>query len=372
MLDDNSFQTFVYNNILWRAKPGAPTTLQKSLDWGANWIDLKSNFTYNVGDIIVFENGNILVEQDPDSDSTVGSTQPSSLYLSTDGGITFGGSPVLTMSNAGSLFFFSYDVKGNTAFIGEYGKYDAVYVYRTVNGGVSFDIVFTHPTSGSLSSHIHRVYMDKWVDGLVFVSLGDNSGNRGVYYTTNNGGTWTRIISATSWQPTWIDSNRTYVFFGEDGGGTNGAIHRALKSKIIAGTFVQAADYETVYEATEDTRGNFEEVSWYAGAVDDGGRIYFGSLSYGQDSTFNGGDSLLLFSDDDGDNWEILATYNALSGSTSHGCTFLSKQQRDGKLYMTVNQVGGATRDVLTINTLLLGDRIRSSGRIKSGTRIKS
>ena len=110
---------FRYNDVLWSSKPSNVKILQKSTDNGANWTDLKT-FNYNVGMIIVTADGSVLVEQDADNDaSTTTSTTASSLYRSTDGGVTFGGSPVLTYTNAGGLWPFSFDVKDNTVYYRE-------------------------------------------------------------------------------------------------------------------------------------------------------------------------------------------------------------------------------------------------------------
>lgn len=155
-LSGRTTYVFQYNNVLWSSKPSNVKVLQKSTDWGVTWTDLKT-FTYNVGMIIVTADGSVLVEQDADNDaSTTTSTTASSLYRSTDGGVTFGGSPVLTYTNAGGLWPFSFDVKDNTVLVAEYGKYNAPYVYKSTDSGATWTTIFTHPANGTSSTaHIH-------------------------------------------------------------------------------------------------------------------------------------------------------------------------------------------------------------------------
>lgn len=347
-LSGRTTYVFQYNNVLWSSKPSNVKVLQKSTDGGATWTDLKT-FIYNVGMIIVTADGSVLVEQDADNDaSTTTSTTASEFYRSTDGGVTFGGSPVLTFTNAGGAFPFSFDVKDNTIILAEYGKYNAPYVYKSTDSGATWSTIFTHPDNGtSATAHIHEVHIDTQVADLYYVSHGDNSGSRGIWYTLNGGTNWTRLTASTDWQPTSIVDNGTYVFFGQDSFHGGSKIHRVLKSKITGGTFVQATDFVEVYSAINDTRGNYAYVSYYAGGIDNNGIIYFGALSYGANNSVNNEDALLVASADDGENWYIIRNYSVLPTS-SVGCTFIAKIGNDNKLYITNN---GTTRSAQAIDT---------------------
>ena len=232
--------------------------------------------------------------------------------------------------------------------VAEYGKYNAPYVYKSTDSGATWSTIFTHPDNGtSVTAHIHAVHIDRTVANLYYVSHGDNSGSRGIWYTLDGGSNWTRLTATTDWQPTSIVSNGTYVFFGQDSFSGGSKIHRVLKSKITGGTFVQATDFVEVYSAINDTRGNYAYVSWYAGGIDNLGYIYFGALSYGLTNSVNNEDALIVVSPDEGTNWYILQNYSVLPTS-SVGCTFIAKVGSDNKVYITNN---GTARSVQTIDS---------------------
>lgn len=286
--------------VLYSRKSADTTILQKSTDFGSSWSDVY-DFTYNVGIVIVTANGNILVGQKSDSDFFA--DPPAQLYLSTDGGSTF--NSVLTLTSGG-FESFSYDVYGDTVFVGEYGKYNATHAYRSTDGGANWSTVFTHPVDGSSTVHIHKLHIDNVTPTTIYLSAGDSTPAKGIWYSTDNGDTWSVI--SRSHQPTWMETDSDYLFLGED---LEGKIHRIAKSRLSEGD----AALEEVYNAQQDGRGSFGNISFYSGGTTDDGNdpngvIIFGGVAYGVNSSQNNTkDAPLVASVDQGKTWGLIQSF---------------------------------------------------------------
>jgi hypothetical protein len=309
---------YYYNNALWRKKSANTKILQKSID-GTNWSDVYT-FTFNVGVVIVCANGNILVSQKSDDNWFV--DPPAQLYLSTDGGVSF--NSVLTYTSGG-FESFSYDVYQNTVFVGEYGKYNALNVYRSTDGGANWTTVFTHPVDGSATVHIHKVYIDNVTPTTIYISTGDETAAKGVWYSSDNGATWA-AISRNTHQPTWLVADDTYLYLGED---LEGKIHRIKKTNFALGD----SAIETVYDAQTDPRGSFGNLSFYGGAYDNG-IIFFGGVAYGRNDIHNNNkNAVLIASTDKGDSWAIVKQYGSAAAASS-GPSVFSKLSDAGLFYV--------------------------------------
>lgn len=314
---------YYYNNALWRKKSANTKILQKSVDHGANWSDIYT-FDFTVGIIIVTANGNILVSQDSDDDTFT--SPPSELFLSTDGGTTF--NSILTLATGG-FASWSFDVYQNTVFVGEYGEYNSLHVYRSTDGGATWSTVFTHPVDGSATVHIHKVHIDNIIPTTIYISTGDNTAAKGIWYSTNNGNTWT-AISRNLHQPTWMETDDTYLYLGQD---LEGTISRIAKSRFAEGNDA----IETVYDGPLDPRGTFANLSFYSGAYDaDNDIIYFGAVGYGQNHSSNNRDSVLLASIDHGESWAVLKRYSRHPTAAS-GPAVISKKSDQGLFYVKTN-----------------------------------
>lgn len=353
LVEDRNSRIYYWNGTLWSRSITSASTLQKSTDEGATWTNL-ATLTYSIEHPLVTEDGSVIVGQDPDNDYFAGgSVSRLQLYKSSDGGVVFGGVPVKSFSQGG-MAPWSFSIKGNTIYVGEYGEYNAVYVYKSTDSGATWSTVFTHPAPTSGTSHIHKVYQDPYVDNMVYVSYGDNDGNRGLQYSLDGGDTWSIITE--SYQPTQVVADSEYLYIGEDVH-AGGNIVRISKSKLINDTYTEGSDYETVYTASADTRGNFGNIAFYGCGIDSYGNLYFGGVTYG--SSHGGGNNkngLLITSGDYGESWNILEVYPTIGGSTVHGPTYFSEETSSGYIYMFV---GGVDR-VYRINTSLVNRYLNS------------
>lgn len=319
LLPSTAHTLYAYKN-LYRRKTSNIRTLQVSDDNGYTWSDMYT-FDYNVGVVIETDNA-ICVSQDP-ADS-FWSDPPAEIWRSTDGGTSF--SKVLTFEKGG-LVSFSYDVRANTVYLGEYGEYNSTKVYKSSDGGATWSTVFTHPVDGSSTAHIHAVHIDNFNSERVFVSYGDGSLAKGISWTEDGGSTWSTLTR--NHQPTWIETSAKHVFFGED---LEGTISRIAKSDLSLGDDA----YETVYVAQTDDRGDFADLSFYSGGSDSNGTIYFGGISYGEAHGSNNKDAVLVGTANEGETWSLIKQYER-NPTSSSGPAFITDQTSDGKLYIKNN-----------------------------------
>lgn len=335
---DNS--VYAYGGVLYSRKSANNAILQKSVDFGDNWTDVHT-FDNNVGIVVVCANGNILVGQK--TDSSFFTDPPAELHLSTDNGASFAES--LTLASGG-FESFSYDVYQDTVFVGEYGKYNSLCVYRSIDGGSSWQTVFTHPVDGSATVHIHKVHIDKVTPSTIYISAGDGAAAQGVWCSVDNGDNWSAITR--SHQPTWIETDASYVYFGED---LEGKIHRIAKSRFADGETA----VEAVYDAQTDGRGSFGNLSFYSGATDNYGNIYFGGVAYGMDSVQNNTkDAALVVSHDQGKTWALIQSF-LRQRSVSSGFSVMSKVQSNDIIYVrTSNSSTVQKLDTGHVNDLLV------------------
>jgi len=311
----------VYDDVLFRAKNDNLKILEKSVDLGDNWTPLYT-FDMNVGAIVVAQNGNILVSQD--SDGYWDDTIKTQWWLSDDGGATF--SSVLTYATGG-VAAWSFDVKGNEIVVSEYGTYGSIYVYYSNDGGATWSTIFTHPNPAAGSVHIHKVLFDPYLDDTIYVSNGDESAVRGVWYTQNNGSSWGQIPYH---QPTWIEVDETYMYLFGD---LTGKLHRILKTDVFAGTY--NVSQSIVYDTTQDPEGEYASISFYSGRIV-GDYIFAGGVAYGENYASNNKDAPLLVSWDQGEHWRVVREYPR-QATVSSGASFISKPTSSGIVYIRNN-----------------------------------
>lgn len=307
---------YVYNDILWSKKSSNTKILQKSIDWGENWTDVYT-FDNNVGIIIVTLDGTILVGQKTSDNLYI--DPPAEIYRSTDDGKTF--SSVLTLSNGG-FGTWSFDVYQNTIFVGEYGKYNALHVYKSIDSGKTWSTSFTHPIDGSVTVHIHKIHIDNVTPTTIYVSVGDGTAAKGVWYSLDNGVIWSELLR--NHQPTWIETDTTYIYLAED---LEGVIHRIPKNNLT--------NIETVYDASTDSRTSLGNLSFYSGRTDpSNGLLLFGGVSYGLNDTHNNNrNAILIASIDQGANWVAVNIYNAYPTAET-GPAFISTKGSNDLFYI--------------------------------------
>lgn len=316
----DSETVYVYDDVLFRRKNENNKVLQRSTDLGSSWTDLYT-FTDNVGVVVRTANGNIIVSQDADGYWAEGSK--ATIWLSTNGGTTFS---LVHTFEMGGVAQWSHDVKGNEVIFGEYGSYDSTKAYYSGDGGATWTTCFTNPaTSGDI--HIHKVLFDPYLDNTIYISGGDGTAPKGIWYTRNNGTDWTKITSSD--QPTWMEVDETYAYFFGD---LTGEIRRVQKTALFSGTF----DINMVYTTRLDTEVDSAKVSFYGGRMV-GSYIFAGGVAYGEDNTSgNNEDSALLVSWNQGANWRVVKSYTR-NQSSSSGASFLSRPTSSGIIYVTTN-----------------------------------
>lgn len=312
---------FYYNQALWRAAADE-VTLQKSVDGGKSWTDLYK-FPYKVEQIIVTAQGKILVPQDPDNNYW---QEPAALiYRSSDGGKNF--VPVLKLK-IGGVASWSFDVKGEEILLSEYGAYGSGHVFYSADGGANWKMILTLPSEILPFAHVHKVLFDPYLNGVYYVSNGDLEKNMRVWFTKDGGNSW-QIITDQA-QPTWLEANQNYLFLFGD---LTGQIQRISKADLLRG----GMNIETVYDATQDPRGQFGKLSFYSGAMDKQGNIFAGGVAYGKKDTHeNNQDAVLLGSFDSGASWQIIKTFPGFEEIAS-GPSFMSHESNDEKIYLKMS-----------------------------------
>lgn len=321
VLSGISGTVYCYGNVLYNRNPANPKQLRKSLDGGLSWINLGILTAQNIGVVIECANGNILVSQDAD----YWADPPGEWWTSTDGGMTF--TKTLTYAKGG-IAQWSYDVKGNEVVVGQYGQYDSKNVYYSSDGGLTWSLIFTQPEATNGSIHIHAVHFDQYLANTIYVSSGDSSPVKGIWYTRNNGSSWTKITDRH--QPTFMLATATYLFLFED---LEGRIHRIDKTALFAGSFT----YKKVYTHSLETEAELGKLSFYAAGVDLNGNIYAGGVAYGESNTANNNlDAALLVSWNSGADWRVVKSYPR-NPTTSSGPAAIAKVSNAGILYIGTN-----------------------------------
>lgn len=314
---------YCYNDVYYRRVIANPKLLQKSTDNGVTFTDLYT-FANDIEHLMVLENGTMIVATN--ATNYWGDT-PSEIYRSTDNGVIF--TKVFTLA-IGGVASWSFDFKGTTIFIAEYGKYNSTHLYRSIDSGATWTTSFTHPVNGSTQVHLHKVHIDNFIDNLVFLSSGDDALSRGVWYSRDNGATWNKIPNFDH-QPTWIESSKNYVFFMED---LEGAIHRISKQDLLAGDF---NNIEKVYDSLLDKRGDFGPVSFYCGRLDSFGNVYAGGVTYGKQSANDNKKSApCLVTKNEGKTWELLKL-NLPEEVFSSGISYITKENSRKQIVMRDN-----------------------------------
>lgn len=307
---------------LWTGSPADPSILQKSTNGGISWTSVY-DFADVLKIVIEFSDGTLLVSTDPNDSFT---DPTAKWWQSTDGGLTF--TNTLTYSTGG-VQPWSFAYSGNTVLVGEYGKYNSPTVHKSTDKGATWSTCFTHPRQAlSATMHIHKLYINPANSSQMWMSVGDGSPARGIWYSTDSGSNWTEFDKY--YQPTWLEIKGDKLIVYSDG---DGMIFRTSVSQVLAATQV----LQPVYYAPDDTAGDFGTVSFYCGAVTSNGLIFAGGVAYGVNSgNTNDKDAMLLVSVDDGASWKVVKTY-ARNATSSSGPSYISKESPSGLLYVKNN-----------------------------------
>ena len=117
----------------------------------------------------------------------------------------------------GKRFLFLCLARGNDILFGEYfGNKDreAIHIYRSTDGGRSFEIDHTFPAK--TVRHIHGVFCDPYTDSL-WVTTGDTNGESGIWFTKDRIENLKIVISGNQQtRAIQLLFTESHVYFGSD------------------------------------------------------------------------------------------------------------------------------------------------------------
>ncbi len=200
--------TFLNENIGWMLWEGAPATLWRTVDGGANWENSSFGTSSWIGEILFTS---------PDSGWACGSG--GIVKATTDGGQSWVTQNISTTNYVADLYFV--DSKEGWV-VGGYGGGNA-FIRHTDNGGLTWTVQ-TPPVSNHLQQVFFLNNMDGWAAGL-----------GGVVHRTNDGGVTWESVAGLPYLPKdilmvtptlgWIAAGRDYeqggqgyIYKTEDGG----------------------------------------------------------------------------------------------------------------------------------------------------------
>lgn len=216
----------------------------------------------------------------------------SALYKSTDGGQTW--TKVLDLSSLGDAAVapqgMTEDGSGNLYTSIYSSTYYNPLVYMSTDTGNTWTNIsasaWANPPSGL--RHVHYVYYDPFRQTL-FANVGDTPAVDELYYSTNNGTTWTAWPSLTGIQATSMVSDAQYIYYWRDD--TDHGIERATTA---GGTLTHVC-----------TNTNTNDVSWIAQRDGAGNIIFMGYYE-------------ILISRDQGNSWYVGPNVYALNSNTQN------------------------------------------------------
>lgn len=275
-----------------------PDGIYRSTDGGANWTKTQAYSTGGFYDLVyVDQAGNIFVA-DHDGDAS------GNIYRSTDDGATW------DVVHTGTQPFsqgFTEKPSSNVRFFGEYDPTAAVNnpdLYKSTDGGATWSVVYTFTGS----RHIHVCKMDPYTSRL-YVSCGDAAGESGIWYSDDDGASFTAIAAAAGMKPTSIVFGDGYRLFGSDG---TYNIHKTTDDATVTEVWAGDGDQSMFFSAT--TVGTTHYFTGSANKV--------------------GSRPLVLYTADGGATW-VRIHQETPAEALNDGTWYLSPNSLDGGIYGT-------------------------------------
>lgn len=262
---------------------GYMRSLFRSDDYGNYWEQVYL-FDQAIEAIHIMHDGTILVSI---SNGRWLEDADSKIMRSVDGGKSF--EPVLRLESGAAYMWNIASDDDGYVFVSEYGYKDlpnnSRRIYRSKNYGDSWEIVYEPEEMDGIHNHI--INIDNNDSNIIYQVVGDNE--KHILRSIDRGRTWESILSG--YHPTSVIQIEDNIFWGLD---------NSPKSGIIK--------YNTM---TEEWGYAFETPKPYSGSiyhmlyVND--VIYAGLLSYSDPSNY--WDGSIFISRDQGNTWEIFATW---------------------------------------------------------------
>jgi len=248
-------------------------------------------------------------------DDDDGSGSGSAYVLRTsDGGATYGQVAKLTAADAsgGEYFGCSVAIDGDTIVVGAYGEFystGAAYVFRTTDGGITYDQVAKLTASDVPTGD--RFGVSVAIDGDTVV-IGTSYGEAAYVFRTNNGGaTYDQVVKLTASDPATLDSFGRSVAID----GNTVVVGDYYKSSGIGAVYVfRTLDGGATYvEVAKLTATNAQIYDYFGFSVAiDGDTVVVGV--YGDDDAGAASGSAYVFRTTDGG-----ATYAQVAKLTASG-----------------------------------------------------
>ena len=237
-----------------------------------------------------------------------GTTQPASVWVSNPEKTVFTKTHEAHALGVRYDRYWGHDSHGNIVVLSEYGAQGvATRAYLSVDYGVTWREIFdlSEHVSEPSSAHIHSICYDPWWS-RIWVSTGDTSTCRGIWYSDNWGDTWVRVTN--QYQPTSIIAMENCILFGADGlPGGIWRINRERKNKVLTTEDIQIA---YIPEAHPETLNNLRLLATTFNRKDYNSPVYTSwqfQFSAGGVST----DSGLIIATKDGYNfYEVFKDWN--------------------------------------------------------------
>lgn len=292
------------------ASAGGGRVLVRSEDRGVTWRRLW-DFGKTIQAVHLTPRGVLLVGA---GDKGWERVTDAELFRSVDGGVTF--SSVLKVRSGYIRFWSLASDDDGYVFASEYGYKDlpdnARRIYRSADDGRSWSVVYAPPEAAGY--HNHRLLIDRRNPNMVFLSVGDGPNSR-IIRSADRGDTWQTLVSGIN--PTGVYQADDYLVWG-------------LDNYPRAGMVLVDPD-------TGAGVGGFEPPDPYYGSAYDlleaDGVLYTGLLSYYWEIQW--WDGSLWISRDQGQNWELWATWPKVPGQ-GIGFYKFSRSGPDGYVYVTL------------------------------------
>jgi len=206
--------------------------IYRSTNGGANWTKVQAYSTGGFYDMVYVDQAGSIFVSDHDGDTS------GDIYRSTDDGATW------TVVFTGTQPFsqgFTEKPSSNVRFFGEYPPNGSdPDLYKSTDGGATWSAVYTFTGY----RHIHACRMDPYTSRL-YVSCGD--GPSGIFYSDDDGATFTEIAAAAGMKPTSIVFGSGYRLFGSDGSYN---IHKTTDDVNVTEVWAGDGDQSLFFSAT--------------------------------------------------------------------------------------------------------------------------